>query len=322
MDDLFERVVQKARPLVGCGACFVLARHDSRWVCLYESGIPWGQLAAKEGERLHEVCEAALREQNVQILTVNCLHPAHFDDAPSQVPLLAVPFGDGPKSRGVLLMIHKAGGRNFELGDVALAEMLALQAAICRENAYHREVQINYFTHTVELLVTSMEGSMVPRDHLRNVARYAGMMARRLHLADEQRRSVHFAALLHDVGMVKIRPEMHRLPEHFKLHPVLGAELVGRVVLWNDLVPIIRHHHENIDGSGYPDGLQGEDIPLEARIVSIAESYDAMTNPNSYRSLLTTDMAMDELRRYSTCRYDAELVTLFEDEVRVFDESG
>lgn len=173
------------------------------------------------------------------------------------------------------------------------------------------EVQINFFTHAVELLVMSLEGDMLPMSHLRNVARYSDMMSRQIGLSEEERRQVHFAALLHDIGMVKIPRESRGNPHHFKLHPVLGAQMVSRVHLWQDLVPAIRFHHENYDGTGYPDRLKEEEIPLFARILSIAESFDAMTNTNTYRLAVSLPDALEELRREAAKRYDPELVEAF-----------
>ncbi|MBP7864868.1 MAG: HD domain-containing protein [Acidobacteria bacterium] len=173
------------------------------------------------------------------------------------------------------------------------------------------EVQINFFTHAVELLVMSLEGDMLPMSHLRNVARYADMMSRQVGLSEEERRQVHFAALLHDIGMVKIPRESRGNPNHFKLHPALGAQMVSRVHLWQDLVPAIRYHHENYDGTGYPDRLREEEIPLFARILSIAESFDAMTNTNTYRLAVSLPDALEELKKEAGKRYDPGLVDAF-----------
>jgi HD-GYP domain-containing protein (c-di-GMP phosphodiesterase class II) len=116
--------------------------------------------------------------------------------------------------------------------------------------------------------------------------------------------------------MLKIRRELITQPQHYRQHPILGARLVGRIMLWKDLVPIIRHHHEYYDGTGYPYGLMGPEIPLAARIIGIAEAFDAMTNSNSYRPSLTFIEAMEDLKKYSGTRYDPKLVEIFEEELR------
>jgi putative nucleotidyltransferase with HDIG domain len=234
--------------------------------------------------------------------------------------VLAVPLRFGEESRGILLLVHRlAGSGSFTGSDLELSASLSQQGAICLANAAFHETQINYFTHTIELLVLSMEGSIVPRRHLHNVASYAGILSRKLQLDDAERRRLHFAALLHDIGMIKIPADLKSVPEHYQLHPVIGAEMVSRIVLWNDLVPIIQYHHENFDGSGYPDRLAGDVIPLGARIVAIGESFDAMTNPESYRTALDFDNALDELRRGAGTRYDPLLVELFATEIKNLD---
>ena len=116
--------------------------------------------------------------------------------------------------------------------------------------------------------------------------------------------------------MVKVPADQKHDPENHRRHPLLGAELVGRITLWRELVPLIRSHHENLDGSGYPAGLAGEAIPLGARIIAIAESFDAMTNPNSYQIGRSFDEAFADLRRNAGSRYDPKLVEIFETELR------
>ncbi len=171
------------------------------------------------------------------------------------------------------------------------------------------------FHYTIELLVQTLEGTTVARDHLHNVARYAGMIARRLNIDEAGRKQIYFAALLHDIGMIRVPAGQQHDPESHRRHPLLGAELVSRITLWQDLVPLIQYHHENLDGSGYPAGLAGEAIPVGARIIAIAESFDAMTNPHSYQIGRSFDEAFTDLRRNAGRRYDPKLVEIFEDRV-------
>ena len=248
----------------------------------------------------------AIRLEGAQFL------PSAAARADSRHQAVGIPISVNEDLKGVLLLMDKRSddGR-FTPVDLDILESLAVQSAISLQNAEFHEIQINYFTHTIELLVMSLEGSVVPRNHLHNVARYAGMIARQLKIDDGLRRNIHFAALLHDIGMIKVPPDRQAVKDHYEAHPLLGSEMVGRITLWQDLVPIIRHHHENYDGSGYPQKLTGPDIPLSARIIAIAESFDAMTNPHSYRTVLDRDGALTELQINSGSRYDPKLVDLF-----------
>ncbi len=311
IDEVYDRIVQGARELVKVSGVYVFTRDNKGWVFRHQAGNEWSDFGPEATRFLEEA-----RDQVYQGKKVLCFEGGplarYFPDVRDTVQVLGAPLVFEDRCHGAIIMVNKeTEAAAFRQADTDIIESLAMQAAISLDHAEFRETQINYFTHTIELLVLSMEGSLVPRDHLRNVARYAGIISRELNIPEDERRKIYFAALLHDVGMIKIRPEMHALPEHYKLHPIIGAEMIGRIVLWNDLVPIIRGHHENYDGSGYPDGLAGEAIPASARIIYIAESFDAMTNPNSYRSLLSYEAALDELKHYAGVRYDPRMVELF-----------
>ncbi len=144
------------------------------------------------------------------------------------------------------------------------------------------------------------------------VAREAGITARKL-------ANVYAAALLHDIGKLGVPDAILTKPgrldrdeyEIIKKHPVEGARIVGYVKELSVLIPMIRHHHEWYDGSGYPDGLKGEEIPLEARIISIADAYDTMTTKRLYREVVTREEAIEELRRCAGTQFDPELVEVF-----------
>jgi putative nucleotidyltransferase with HDIG domain len=158
---------------------------------------------------------------------------------------------------------------------------------------------------------------MDPRhEHSPNVASLAVAIARRLGWTDEELGSLRIAAMLHDVGKAAIPDSILRKPgklttEEFaeiKQHPLLGAGIVERVDGLEDIVPWIRHAHEHWDGSGYPDGLAGEDIPLASRILLVADAYDAMTAPRPYRDPLPAEEAIEELERHRGTQFDTTCV--------------
>jgi HD-GYP domain-containing protein (c-di-GMP phosphodiesterase class II) len=127
------------------------------------------------------------------------------------------------------------------------------------------------------------------------------------------------AAMLHDVGKVGIPDSILRKSgplteeefDQMRLAPVTGAELVGRVEGLGPIVPWIYHAHEHIDGSGYPDGLAKEEIPLEARIFSVADSFDAMTSDRPYRGSIGIDRALDEIASGAGTQFDPDVVDVF-----------
>jgi putative nucleotidyltransferase with HDIG domain len=146
------------------------------------------------------------------------------------------------------------------------------------------------------------------------VARLCNLISRQLGLDEETRREIHFAAMLHDIGFLKMRDVLvHTDAEGFKdmvkEHPVQGAQLIEPIMVWKDIAPLILHHHEHFDGTGYPQGLKQEEIPLGSRIICVAEVFDAMTNEKSYTVARNKAEAIAELETYSGTRYDSKVVT-------------
>jgi len=314
IDEVCNRIVVGVHRLLEVAAVYLFTQDTTEWIFRDEAGLPWKNLEDDDADFLTELRDQVLLDHNVLCFDARRLKKKYFKSRlGNQVQVMVAPLMFGTECQGAILLVNKRNETGeFTKTDIEIVKALALQGAISIQNAEYRETQINYFTHTTGLLVSSMEGNVVPRDHLHNVARYAGMMSRKLKIEEKDRRDIYFAALLHDIGMLKIRPEMIAQPKHFKQHPLLGARMVGRIILWKNLVPIIEHHHEHYDGSGYPSGLVGPEIPLFARIIFVAESFDAMTNPNSYRPLMSFEDALKDLKSFSGERYDPKLVEIFE----------
>ena len=317
LDVVSQRAVCGIRALLGTEAAYWYAGGGPEAGPDVEDGHAHGQLGTADRQQLAEMHAWVVRERQTVCFDGTGFGRPALQSGQTANQILGVPVLEGPELAGVLLLVHKTSPpRVFSHSELDLVRSWALQFGTCIGHAKFHEVQLNYFTHTVELLVHALENNVVPRDHLRNVARYAGLMARKLKIGDKERRDIYFASLLHDIGMLKIPADFSSVPEQYRLHPAIGAEMVGRVVLWQDLVPIIRYHHENYDGSGYPEGLMGPEIPLSARIVAVAESFDAMTNPFSYRTALPVPLALQDLQRFAGTKYDPKLIEIFERELR------
>ncbi len=155
--------------------------------------------------------------------------------------------------------------------------------------------------------------------HSERVAHISETIGKTIGLSMDELVKLHAAALLHDIGKVGVPDSILTKPGRLtkdewrvmERHPVEGARIVGHVTELAALVPMIRHHHEWYDGTGYPDRLKGEDIPLGARIISIADAYDTMTTQRPYRDTVSEEEALDELRRCCGTQFDLELVESF-----------
>jgi diguanylate cyclase (GGDEF)-like protein/putative nucleotidyltransferase with HDIG domain len=158
-------------------------------------------------------------------------------------------------------------------------------------------------------------------EHSTVVAQYAAGLAEQLGWTGMDLENLRMAAMLHDIGKVPVPDRILQKPgplnadeyEQVKKHPEIGAEMVTRVDGLILIAPWVRHSHENFDGSGYPDGLAGEAIPLAARMLLVADAYDAMTSRRPYRDPLTHDEALAELRRHAGRQFDPRCVDAFEE---------
>ena len=152
--------------------------------------------------------------------------------------------------------------------------------------------------------------------HSKRVAAISEKIGGNLGLSGDELANLHAASLLHDIGKVGIPDSILSKPGRLtrsewrlmKRHPIEGAKIAGHVNDLSEVLPAILHHHEWYDGKGYPNGLKGEDIPIAARIIGVADAYDTMTTPRPYKDIKSHEEACDELRRCSGTQFDPEVV--------------
>lgn len=157
------------------------------------------------------------------------------------------------------------------------------------------------------------------RGHSERVADYSVKLAAALGFPPSQCDAIHGAALLHDIGKIGISGSILRKPgyltalefQHIKKHPIIGERICASLKFAQEILPIIRHHHENYDGKGYPDGLKGEKIPITARIVAVADAFDAMTSDRPYRTGMSPHEALEILESGAGHHWDPRLVPVF-----------
>ncbi len=210
--------------------------------------------------------------------------------------------------------------RKFSQEEIDRITRFAGQLSVAIEHARQQESLKNMTLETVVALAESIESrDPYTGGHCMRLVQYAELLAREIGLSGSVLEVVRFGAALHDSGKVGVPDAILKKPgpltpdewAHMKLHPYIGAQLCKKVSFLGHIYPIVYHHHERWDGSGYPDGLAGEDIPLPARIVTIADAYDAMTNDRPYRRARGHDYAVSELRRHAGQQFDPALVEKF-----------
>ena len=253
------------------------------------------------------------------------------DDAPAGTKaadreincLVAIPIYVQDEFSGVVVCANREGG--FEEFDDEVLLSLGDHTGAILNNARLRGDLRNSYVATVRLIADALEAKdPFLREHSDEVSSYVAAVAEELGMEAREKEELVFGSLLHDFGKIGISERILLKPASLtpeersiiELHPRIGYRLVQQVPALQNIAPAILHHHERWDGSGYPQGLRGEQIPLAARIICIADSFSAMTTERPYRSAMTVDEALAELERCAGEQFDPEVVRIFSEEVR------
>lgn len=234
-----------------------------------------------------------------------------------------VPMGTAGKNRGVISIGLREGQKEITGDDLLMIQNLATQVAVALENADLKGRMEKTYVETVAALAAAVEArDPYTRGHSRRVTEYSVEIARRLNQPEWFVKDVESAALLHDIGKIGMpdhilhNTKMVLPPDGVPIvlgHPIGGENILRPVGSLARLCPIVRHHHERVDGKGYPDGLAGEQIPLAARILSVADAFDAMISARAYKPARTREDAMQELVRCKESQFDPRCVDAFLD---------
>jgi HD-GYP domain-containing protein (c-di-GMP phosphodiesterase class II) len=214
---------------------------------------------------------------------------------------------------GALVAVHCDPEASFEAAELQALATLGGLASVALHNAELKDTQRNFFTHVTDILVHALDAHLnYHSGHGERVAQYANRLGRELGLPEPRLQRLHFASLLHDIGMLKLDRDQQMNPRTCARHTVLGFRMLDRIRLWKDIAPVVHHHHEWWDGSGYPEGLSGDAIPLEARIVALADAFDSITSATSYKSARSIDEAIHEIRAGAGTQFDPGVVSAFD----------
>lgn len=179
------------------------------------------------------------------------------------------------------------------------------------EKAYMESIQTLRYTVEAKDAYT--------RGHSDRVSEYSVLIGKRLGLQDSDIRLLQIGGLFHDIGKIGV-PDSILLKEarltddeysQIKNHPSIGAHILSNATIFADIIPIVKHHHEKFDGTGYPGRLKGEEIPYLARIAAIADTFDAMTSVRPYRKALPLDIVKEEFKKYSGTQFDPNIAKVF-----------
>ncbi len=234
--------------------------------------------------------------------------------------LMVVPLKIRDKIFGIASAFSFSENKVFNEKDIYYMNFITQKAASAIENiALYENIYENLFS-TLYAFVAALEArDLYTRKHSTRVAKYAHKIAKEMGCTEEELDIINFAGCLHDIGKIGIRDDILLKPgaltaeefEKIKEHPVIGADIVSKLGLWDREMEIIRHHHERFDGKGYPDGLKGKQIPKLARILSVADSFDAMASDRAYRKRMERSKIIMIIKENSGSQFDPEAVDAF-----------
>jgi putative nucleotidyltransferase with HDIG domain len=237
--------------------------------------------------------------------------------------MVCVPVKSKDRILGVLQAINKKNGI-FDDDDKEALLSLANQVAIAIENAnLYQELKDTFYGTTKALAETIEKRDPYTGGHVKRVTQYSLIIGKALGLPKKDLEDLRLAATLHDIGKIGIRDDVllkvGRLDDQeFKRmikHTEYGAEILGPVTHLKKVIPGVRNHHERVDGQGYPDNLKNAQIPLIAKIIAVADTFDAMTTDRPYRKALSSQNAFEELTKNAGIQFDKVIVDTFINEM-------
>jgi HD-GYP domain-containing protein (c-di-GMP phosphodiesterase class II) len=261
------------------------------------------------------VDHSLLRKENLILRTFN---PKSF---------VAVPLVTRNRVLGVMAAERIKGLQDFTSSDLDYVMNFCSQIAISLENARLIENMKQSFMSSILSLASALEAKdPYTRGHSNRVAVYSTIVARKLGISEERVELIRQMALMHDIGKIGIPDHIinkaGRLTESefdaIKRHPLVSMQIIQPLMSYHADISLVKSHHERYDGQGYPEGLAGDEIPLEARILAVADSFDAMTSDRSYRAAMSREAALAELERNKGRQFCPRVVTVFRETLAAF----
>jgi len=289
---------------------------DSEWETALSAGVLPGDIISEEIDALMRN-EVAVSEAHLSPF----IPPDRLEDTGVKSVLL-VPISSRDHLLGIMGLFYDKERDELDGEDLNLVSAIAGQAAVAMDNAsLYEDLEMSYFS-TVKALARAIEvKDPYTYGHSERVTEYAMVIGKKLDLSEWDLRNLKYAAALHDIGKLGIAGHILNKPGalsedefvHIKTHPQMGDSIMEPVSFLKEPRAIILHHHERWDGKGYPEGLKGKKIPLGARILAVADSFEAMMSDRPYRKALDLQDAIKEIEDNAGTQFDPLVVTAFID---------
>lgn len=310
LDQLLDETLQQ---LEAENASVMLLEPDQQTLTIKMARGLTEEVVAETRVKLGERISGKVAEQKKPIL-----YPAREADESGSA--LSVPLLKDDQVLGVLNVRQKKSGGDFSHEELSLASRFANVAALSISKAgLHSELRM-LFVHSIRALANAIDArDPYTSGHSERVTRFSVLIAEKLGFTPEQLEELRYAALLHDIGKIRIRDAILHKPgkltddefEEMKRHPEYGVEIMQPVRAFQTILPYMLHHHERFDGRGYPAGLSGRGIPLQARIMCVADCFDAMTSDRPYRAGMPVEAAVSELQKWRGSQFDPDATDVF-----------
>lgn len=323
-DKIIETAVERIGWIIRCNLIAVLVQERGNLVVQVARGngfrvprsltpgssLPAGNLAQRAFESAAKFQICSLSQEKLQGKPDRALREAGLES------LLAIPLVSKESSKGVLLLgLSDPGG--FSEEDTFALDKIAAQMAVALENARLYEEMRELFISTVASLTNAIDAkSPWTMGHSERVMHLSVALAGELDLDEATTERIRLGSLLHDIGKIGVIDRL--LDIHtplstseivpMRLHPEMGVAILAPIEKLRDVLPGILHHHEWFDGSGYPKGLKGDEIPLEARVIAVADAFDAIESNRPYRKSSPSSDPLNELRRNEGTQFDPRVV--------------
>jgi len=312
--DLFRMLVLLSGQVTLCD--------EAHCAILYSDANDYTTLASYMREQNLSAANADAIDSNIVERVARDDMPVIVKDVNGNDQTMGIPLKIRDNLFGVLVLCINHNDAGFKEKDLYFMNFVAEKAANLIENlALYENIFENLFATLYAFVETIEARDSYTKQHSIRVSRYAMSMAQAMGCSQEDQDKLNVAGSLHDIGKIGIPDSILLKPgrlteeeyEVIKKHPEIAGNIIGHFGMWADERSIIRHHHERYDGHGYPDGLNGEDIPLLSRILSVADVYDALTTDRSYRKKMPEEKALQIMRENSGTQFDPKLIELFLD---------
>ncbi len=316
LDAILNLAVDTAKTVMGVGSVSVLVRENQDKIL-----IPYlikGSIDDNEATDFlngsHQLCLSALTRREIQSLKKEI--PVEKDNSLIR-SMASYPLVSRGEVIGLLNLIHDSRFTPLKPGQINLLSIIASKAASAIENNRLYEHLQSSYLKAIRALANSIEArDQYTRGHTNRVTILADMIASRLNWPDDKRAELKMGCTLHDIGKIGVPDAILNKPgrlsdgeqEIMRVHPILGAKILEGIDYLEAAIPYIMYHHEQYDGSGYPHGLAGEEIPIEGRLLAVADTYDAIVSHRPYRKGASSERAIDELVKFKGQQFDPIIV--------------